>query len=269
MLGVARARRRRADAGRRPLAARQPGAGRLLVRALGRQPRLRDGRGRAGAGRRRRRRCPIRAIRRAVSWLEQSPERRRRLGRGLPLLRRSGLDRPRREHRLADRLGAAGARRRRRAGFRRPRAGASTGCSSTSAPDGGWDEPITTPAPASRLTSTSTTTCTGCLPDHGAGALHAMTAAAEPPTVSRAARPASRCWRRPARRTSRSPARSSGAGARATCWRSTASRGWSTTSATRPPATAARCSTWSRWSSSGVFAEAAAAPQHPLMRRSP
>ena len=70
-----------------------------------------------------------------------APERRRRMGRGLPLLRRSRLDRARREHRLADRLGAAGAR--------TPPASASAAVAARDrvagrdpAPeDGGWDEP--------------------------------------------------------------------------------------------------------------------------------
>ena len=52
-------------------------------------------------------RCPAVAPRGRVPG--RAPERRRRLGRGLRELRRPGVDRPRRVHRLADRLGAAGA----------------------------------------------------------------------------------------------------------------------------------------------------------------
>ena len=82
-------------------------------------------------------RRPTRAIRRAVDWLERPPERGRRLGRGLPLLRRPGLDRARREHRLADRVGAArAARRRRGAVATRPLAGVGWLMLPPSAPDG-------------------------------------------------------------------------------------------------------------------------------------
>ena len=149
------------------------GARRLVVRALGRQPRLRHRRGAC------RRWSPpgVRpsdaCIRRAVRWLERAPERGRRLGRGPALLRRSRVDRPRPEHRLADRLGAARAARRRasaREALRRgvdwlvatQRAGRDAGTSRS------------TPAPASPPTTTSTTTSTGStFPDHGARPLPA------------------------------------------------------------------------------------------------
>ena len=71
MLGLLGRKADRAHSGRRALAARQPGAGRLVVRALGRQPRLRHRRGPAGAGRLPACRRPHTAIRRAVSWLER------------------------------------------------------------------------------------------------------------------------------------------------------------------------------------------------------
>jgi squalene cyclase/nucleoside phosphorylase len=89
------------------LAAAGAGDGRLVVRALGRQPPLRDRRRGAGADRRRHRARrsrdpPRRRLARGV------PERGRRLGRGSALLRGVRLARPRRLDALADGLGAAG-----------------------------------------------------------------------------------------------------------------------------------------------------------------
>ena len=87
-------------------------------------------------------------------------ERRRRLGRGPALLPRREVDRPRRLHRLPDRLGAAGPARGRGARTPRPSSAASPG----------WPRPSwrtapgtsrTSPAPASPGTSPSTTTSTG------------------------------------------------------------------------------------------------------------
>ncbi len=98
------------------LAARAAGARRVVVRALGGQLHVwhRRGGARAGGGRR----GALRAVRvpcRGVA--ARASERGWRLGRGSALLRRPlRLDRPRPLDRLADRVGAAGAARRGRAG---------------------------------------------------------------------------------------------------------------------------------------------------------
>ncbi len=92
---------------------------RLVVRTLGRELRLRCRRRAAGAHRRRRRSGPpAHPARRAMA--RRAPERRRRLGRDLRLVRRRGAARPRPEHRVADGVGAARAARRGR-GARRGR----------------------------------------------------------------------------------------------------------------------------------------------------
>ena len=81
-------------------------------------------------------------IRRAVAWLEETPERRRRLGRGPALLRRPGsLVGPGRLHRVADRVGAARAARGRRARLGAPSSAASGWLAQTQRQDGTWDEP--------------------------------------------------------------------------------------------------------------------------------
>ena len=94
----------------RGLAAAGPGGRRVLVRALGRELRVRDRCRRARADRRR---GPARQARdparRGLAGQPSEPG--RRLGRGPALLRRPELGGPRRVHRVADRLGAAGAAR--------------------------------------------------------------------------------------------------------------------------------------------------------------
>ena len=106
-------------------------------------------------GRRRRRRSG------APSLARRPPEPRRWLGRGPPLVRRPGVGRPRRLDRLADRLGAARAARRRRGRGPAVRRGASThgSCDTQRATAAGTR--TSTPAPAFPATSTSTTTSTG------------------------------------------------------------------------------------------------------------
>src|SRR5215468_5008539 len=100
---------------RRGLAAEEPGGGRVLVRPLGRELRLRHRRGRAGADRGRgQARQAADPPRRCLAAC--TPEPRRRLGRGPALLRRpGGLVGYRRLDRLADRVGTARAARGRRA----------------------------------------------------------------------------------------------------------------------------------------------------------
>ena len=83
-------------AARARLADRRAGGRRLLVRALGRQPRLRHRRRACRRSSPPASRPSDERIRRAVRWLEEPPERRRRLGRGRALLPRPRLDRPRR-----------------------------------------------------------------------------------------------------------------------------------------------------------------------------
>ena len=91
--GLGRLRRR--PPGRR-LAAAPARSRRLVVRPLGRQPRLRHRRGRAGARRRRACAPDDAAIRAGGRLAGGAPERRRRLGRGPALLPRPGLGRARR-----------------------------------------------------------------------------------------------------------------------------------------------------------------------------
>src|SRR6266536_3578973 len=99
------------------LAAAAAGAGRLLVRSLGRQLRLRHGRGPARAGGRRDRPASGRgAARRALA--RRAPEPGRRLGRGPALLPGARVARPWRLDRLADGLGPARPDLRRRARLR-------------------------------------------------------------------------------------------------------------------------------------------------------
>ena len=90
------------------------GGRRLVVRPLGRQPRLRHGRRAPGARGLRRSSPRHPAMRRAVAWLDSRPERRRRLRRGHPLVRRSGVARPRAPDAFPNRVGATSLRRCRR-----------------------------------------------------------------------------------------------------------------------------------------------------------
>jgi squalene-hopene/tetraprenyl-beta-curcumene cyclase len=152
------ARRRPEPRARRALADRRAGARRLVVRALGRQPRLRHRRGRAGADRGRVPPAHER-IRRAVRWLEEhqnedggwgedarSYDDPAWIGRGESTASQTAWAL------LA--LHAAGER------SDGARAAASTGWSTRSAPTAAGTS-RSTPAPASRRTSTSTTTSTG------------------------------------------------------------------------------------------------------------
>ena len=99
-------------------------------------------------------------IRRAVAWLEEPPESRRRVGRGHAVLHRRALARPRRLDRVADGLGAAGPPGGRRGARARSPGGAWPGWSTPSGPTAAGTSPGS-PAPASRGISTSTTTSTG------------------------------------------------------------------------------------------------------------
>ena len=107
-------------AGERParararLAAARAGARRLVVRALGRELRLRHGRRPAGARRLRPRRPRERPTPR-VRWLEARAEPGRWIRGGPPVVPRPLLERPRRLDRVADGVGAARAARGRRA----------------------------------------------------------------------------------------------------------------------------------------------------------
>ena len=119
------------------------GGGRLLVRALGRQLRLRRRRCASGArGSRVLERPPGDPPGRRLA--RGAPERRRRLRRGLPLVRprrgRRGLARARRVDAVADGLGAARAGRRRRGAARNALRGPSPGSAKTQKRNGGWDE---------------------------------------------------------------------------------------------------------------------------------
>ena len=130
------------------LAAGAPGAGRVVVRALGRQPRLRHRRGGAGpGGGRGAGEPPGVAARGAVA--ADAPERRRRLGRGPALLPGTGVDRPGRLHRVADGLGAARPARRRRWATARPPTEGWPGWPRPSRPTAAGTS-RTSPAPASR-----------------------------------------------------------------------------------------------------------------------
>ena len=116
-----------------------PGARRLVVRALGRQLRLRDRCRGAGPDRRRsadRRFAPPQSRRVARG----APERRRRLGRGPALLYRQGVAGPGRLHGIADRVGAAGPGCGRRAPVTGGRARYRLALDGRRA-DGSWDEP--------------------------------------------------------------------------------------------------------------------------------
>ena len=151
---------RRAVPARRRLAARRAGARRLVVRPLGRQPRLRHRRGRPGP--RRRRHADRRDPRSGGGPLARAtPERRRRLGRGPPLVPRPG----------AGSAGASRPRRRRRgrcspcsprASTRRARSSAGVALPGRHpARRRQLGRAPGSPAPASPATSTSTTTSTG------------------------------------------------------------------------------------------------------------
>ena len=120
-----------------------PGAGRLLVRPLGRQLRLRHRLRGARAGRGRHPRRRTRRSARAVAWLEAHQNDDGGWGEDL----RSYVDRtwvgPGRLHAVADGLGAAGAARRGGAGRGRAR-GVWSGWWTTQRQDGAWDEPYFT-----------------------------------------------------------------------------------------------------------------------------
>lgn len=108
---------------RHRVAPRRTGGGRLLVRPLGRQLRLRHRVGGARAGRRGPARFPPRPPPRG-GLAGVRAERGRRLGRGPALLPRGRrVERPGRVHRLPDRLGADGAARGRGTGLQGRRAG--------------------------------------------------------------------------------------------------------------------------------------------------
>ena len=138
---------------------RRAGAGRLVVRPLGRQPRLRHRRRRPGAGRRRRaRRTPADPA--AVRWLGDHQNADGGWGEDLRSYDDPRLGRPGRVDRFADRVGAA------RAACRRASDAAAVdaeGSRSSSAPSArtAAGTRTATPAPASPATSTSTTTSTG------------------------------------------------------------------------------------------------------------
>ena len=114
------------------------GARRLVVRALGREPRLRHGRGAARAASRRTHRGRGADAGRGP-LAGDAPERRRRMGRGPPLVPRRRGARPRRLDRVADRVGAARAPGRRRALGRDERG--VRWLVATQRADGTWDEP--------------------------------------------------------------------------------------------------------------------------------
>ena len=237
---------------RRRVAARRAGSRRLVVRPLGRQPRLRHRRGRAGADRRRRR-----PGRRA------DPPRRRAGSSSTRTTTAAGARTPRSYD--DPELG----RTRRRAPPRRPpgrcwrctppasaRTRSSAGCggwSSTQLPDGTWDEPQYTGTGFPSDFYINYHLYRLVFPIMALGRLHAMTRCSTAARHDRALpAPTTVIGTGRATRTSRCASLIVGttpAGAPAA--RSTGSRGWSTTSATRQPATAARCSTGSTRSSTG------------------
>ena len=142
MLGVrghARASRRR-SAGIDWLL-REQERGRLVVRPLGREPRLRHRRRRAGA--RGVRACATHpSVRAAVALARARAERRRRLRRGPPLVPRRRLARARRVDRVADRLGAARAPRGGRARAAAVERAVELAGRDAAAATASWDEPL-------------------------------------------------------------------------------------------------------------------------------
>ena len=103
------------------LAARRAGGGRLVVRPLGSQPRLRHGR-RASRARGMRNRGRPSGVQAGSGLARLGAEPGRRLRRGHPLLRRSVVARPRGQHAFPNSLGAISLRRRRRGGQPRSQA---------------------------------------------------------------------------------------------------------------------------------------------------
>ena len=105
-------------------------------------------------------RASTRAIARAVAWLERVQNADGGFGRGPALLPRPRPGAAAASRRVADRVGAARPARGRRATASRPSRRASTGSSRRSGPTAAGTS-RTSRAPASRATSTSTTTSTG------------------------------------------------------------------------------------------------------------
>ena len=127
------------DAPRARLPAARAGARRLVVRPLGREPPLRHRRRRAGA--RRVRACAGHpSVRAAVAWLDRVQNADGGFGEDLRSYRERRLARARRVDRVADRLGAARLRRRRRSPGP-PVERAVRWLVETQRPGGGWDEP--------------------------------------------------------------------------------------------------------------------------------
>ena len=120
------------------LAAARAGGGRLVVRPLGRQPRLRHGR-RAARPRGLRNRARPSGVQAGSGLARLGAERGRRLRRGHPLLRRAGLARPRGQHAFPNGLGAISLRRCRRGRQPAARRAAEWLCSTQQA-NGDWDE---------------------------------------------------------------------------------------------------------------------------------
>ena len=118
---------------------RRAGAGRKLVRPLGRQLHLRDISG-AARPRCHRRRSPRAADSAGRGVDSHGAESRWRLGRNLRQLRRSRHARHRPQHAFANRVGAARACSPPATTVPTPSPRAFAGCSSASAPDGSWDE---------------------------------------------------------------------------------------------------------------------------------
>ena len=249
----ARPRRRGGAAARRPLAAGRPGDRRLVVRALGRQPRLRDRRRRARARRRRRVRSRrADPARRAAGWS------------GSRTTTAAGA---RTAAPTTTRPGSAAAR----APPRRPRgrcwrctppaSGSTLGASAAAST--GW------PRPSVRTAAGTSRSHRHRLP---VGLLHQLppVPAGVPGDGARddVCDEHGRAPRRRARRPS-GPRRGDGPGRRGELHgrqraarpprpqrhlrRSTGSRGWSTTSATRRPATGWRCWTSSPTSSARIY----------------
>ena len=119
-------------------------AGRLLVRPLGRQLRLRHRVGGPRPGRRRAARPRTRRSAGPSRWLESVQNDDGGWGEDLRSYRDARVDRPRRLHRLADRVGAAGAAGGGGAGRARPSSAAIGWLAETQREDGSWDEPYFT-----------------------------------------------------------------------------------------------------------------------------
>ena len=134
---------RSAHPARRRVAAGRTGGQRRLVRALGRQLRLRHRLGGARADRRRDPRlAPGDPPRGRLAGIRA--ERRRRLGRGPALVRRDGMDGPRRPRPPRRPPGRCSRCSRRGSGRARPPNAASPGSPRTSARTASWDEPYFT-----------------------------------------------------------------------------------------------------------------------------